>query len=327
MDNFYVSQLDESFRPNHEPTEEGYFTESDYQELQRNLVLYKEGNQEAITYIIRIFHPFVTKYTRFIINGDLPYSKYIDNKGVERCKISATISKFVSLFIEKKETDVDKKKVFSSTCLRIRTLFSKYEYGDIYNELVLALLNMANKYKITQEGDKYHKSNGTFHMYISKCFHWEAYRYLTKLINDPLSHYETIRLCDQFDDMEIEKEASELFVEDEQATFVMQEMIDTTSRQSDIENANTLTLKENEPISVYDIDSLNFNWTNGVTCSELFTELTSYEREIIILSFVKNKTDIEIGLIYGCHRATINEHKKKAVNKIRQKAIELKIIS
>ena len=327
MDNFYVSQLDESFRPNHEPTEEGYFTESDYQELQRNLVLYKEGNQEAITYIIRIFHPFVTKYTRFIINGDLPYSKYIDNKGIERCKISATISKFVSLFIEKKETDVDKKKVFSSTCLRIRTLFSKYEYGDIYNELVLALLNMANKYKITQEGDKYHKSNGTFHMYISKCFHWEAYRYLTKLINDPLSHYETIRLCDQFDDMEIEKEASELFVEDEQATFVMQEMIDTTSRQSDIENANTLTLKENEPISVYDIDSLNFNWTNGVTCSELFTELTPYEREIIILSFVKNKTDIEIGLIYGCHRATINEHKKKAVNKIRQKAIELKIIS
>ena len=327
MDNFYVSQLDESFRPNHEPTEEGYFTESDYQKLQRNLVLYKEGNQEAITYIIRIFHPFVTKYTRFIINGDLPYSKYIDNKGIERCKISATISKFVSLFIEKKETDVDKKKVFSSTCLRIRTLFSKYEYGDIYNELVLALLNMANKYKITQEGDKYHKSNGTFHMYISKCFHWEAYRYLTKLINDPLSHYETIRLCDQFDDMEIEKEASELFVEDEQATFVMQEMIDTTSRQSDIENANTLTLKENEPISVYDIDSLNFNWTNGVTCSELFTELTPYEREIIILSFVKNKTDIEIGLIYGCHRATINEHKKKAVNKIRQKAIELKIIS
>ena len=327
MDNFYMNQLDETFRPNHEPTDEGYFTESDYQELQRNLILYKEGNQEAITYIIRIFHPFITKYTRFIINGDLPYSKYIDTKGIERCKVSATISKFVSLFIEKKEDDIDKKKMFSSTCVRIRKMFSKYEYGDIYNELVLALLNMANKYKITQEGDIYHKSNGTFHMYISKCFHWEAYRYLSKLISDPLSHFEVIRLCDQFDDMDIDSDGPELFMEDENATFIMQEMIDTASRQGDIKRADTLTLKEDEPISTYDIDSLNFNWTNGVTCSELFEDLTPYEREIIVLSFIKNKTDIEIGSIYGCHRATINEHKKRAVSKIKQKALELNIIS
>ena len=326
MDNFYINQLDETFRPNHEPTDEGYFTESDYQELQRNLILYKEGNQEAITYIIRIFHPFLTKYARFIIHGDLPYSKYIDTKGTQRCKVSATISKFVSLFIEKKDNETDKKKLFSSTCFKIKTMFFKYEYGDIYNELVLALLNMANKYKITKEGDKYHKSNGTFHMYVSRCFHWEAYRYLTKLISDPLAHFEVMRLCDQFDDMDIEDASTEVFIEDEKSAFIMEEMLDIASRQNDIENANTLTLKEDEPISVYDIDALNFNWTNGVTCSELFADLTSYEREIIILSFIKNKTDIEIGLIYGCHRATINEHKKRAVNKIKAKALELNII-
>ena len=40
-----------------------------------------------------------------------------------------------------------------------------------------------------------------------------------------------------------------------------------------------------------------------------------------------NKTDIEIGLIYGCHRATINEHKKRAVNKIKEKALKLNIIN
>ena len=104
-------------------------------------------------------------------------------------------------------------------------------------------------------------------------------------------------------------------------------MINTTSRQKDIEQSKTLTLKENNKISAYDIDSLNFNWTNGVTCSELFKSLTSYEREIIILSFIKNKTDIEIGNIYGCHRATINEHKKKAVKKIKEAAAKLNIIS
>jgi len=327
MDNFYVNQLDETFRPNHDPTDEGYFTESDYQELQRNLILYKEGNQEAVTYIIRIFHPFISKYARFIVKGDLPYFVFKDFKGVERRKVSATISKFVSLFIEKKTDETDKKKLFSSTCYKIKTLFSKYEYGDIYNELVLALLNMANKYKITTDGDKYHKANGTFHMYISKCFHWEAYRYLNRLITDPLTHSSVIHLCDQFDDMNTEENYPEVFVEDEQATFKLEKAIDTISRQDNIKNANTLTLKEQEPISSYDIDSLNFNWTNGVTCSELFTTLTPYEREIVLLSFVKHKTDIEIGNIYGCHRSTINDHKKKAINKIKAKAIDLKILS
>ena len=329
LDDFFINQLDKVFQPNHKPTDKGYFTEEDYQELQHNLILYKEGNQEAVTYIVRMFHPFITKYARFIINGDIPYSKYTDAKGIERCKISSTISKFVSLFIDKKEDTgdlSDKKKLFSVTCTKIKTLFSKYEYGDIYNELVLALLNMANKYKITTEDDKYHKANGTFHMYVSKCFHWEAYRYLTKLINDPLSHFEVIRLCDQFDEIEEDEEGSEVCIEDKRAAVIFEEMIDTASRQSEIEKANTLTLKEDEPISANDIDSLNFNWTNGVTCSELFKDLTPYEREIIILSFIKNKTDIEIGKIYGCHRATINEHKKKAVNKIRQKAIELNCI-
>lgn len=327
MDNFYVNKLNEAFKPNHEPTDNGcYFTESDYQELQRNLILYKEGNQEAVTYIIRIFHPFISKYTRFIVNGDLPHSKYIDSNGIERYKTSATISKFVSLFIDKKDTEMSKKKLFSFTCLKIKSLFSKYEYGDIYNELILALLNMANKYKITTEDDKYHKANGTFHMYVSKCFHWEAYRFLAKLVKDPLSHFENLKLCDQFDDMDDEKEYHEVYVADKSSTFELQKMIESVSRQNDIEHANTLTLKEDRPISIYDDDALNFNWTNGVTCSELFKTLTPYEREIIILSFMKNKTDIEIGKIYGYHRATINEHKKKAIDKIRQRALKLNII-
>ena len=97
-------------------------------------------------------------------------------------------------------------KAFSATCTKIQTLFSKYEYDDIYNELVLALLNMANKYKITQPGEKFHKENGTFHMYVSKCFHWEAYKFLKKLVHDPLAHYEVVQLCDQFDKLEFDEE-------------------------------------------------------------------------------------------------------------------------
>lgn len=326
---FFMEELDKEFKPNHDPVDGLLvFTEEDYQELQQNLVLYKQGSQEAVTYIVRTFHPFVTKYTRFIKFGNLPYMKMTNKKtGATYNKVSPTISSFVSLFIEKqgKLSKEEKKKVFSQTCVKIRGLFSKYEYGDIYNELVLALLNMANKYKITKEGDTYHKKNGTFHMYVSKCFHWEAYRFLTKLIKDPLTHFEALNLIDQFDDIPEDDDPDNYIVlasEDDS----LDKMLEEVSRKNNLENSRTLTAKEDPYLSAYDIESLNFNWTNGVTCSDIFAVLTPYEREIILLSFIEKKTDIEIGKIYGLHRATINEHKKKAVRKIQEKARLLNLI-
>lgn len=327
---FFMQELDREFKPNHDLVDGLLvFTEEDYQELQRNLVLYKEGSQEAVTYIVRTFHPFVTKYTRFIKFGNLPYMKMTNKKGETYNKVSPTISSFVSLFIEKhgKVSKEEKRRIFSQTCVKIKSLFSKYEYGDIYNELVLALLNMANKYKITQEGDQYHKKNGTFHMYVSKCFHWEAYRFLNKLIKDPLTHLEALNLIDQFDDLVDEESMDGHFVfVNPDAEQELDKMIEEVSRQNDIEKSRTLTAKEEPGLSAYDLESLNFNWTNGVTCSDIFAVLTPYEREIILLSFIEKKTDIEIGKIYGCHRATINDHKKKAVRKIQEKARLLNLI-
>ena len=307
-----------------------FFTESDYKELQRNLILYKKGNAEAVTYICQAFHQFLTKYTKFITYGILPHTPFIDKNGNERYKVDSSVSSFVSLFIDKKATEgMTRSKAFSATCTKIQTLFSKYEYDDIYNELVLALLNMANKYKITQPGEKFHKENGTFHMYVSKCFHWEAYKFLKKLVHDPLAHYEVVQLCDQFDKLEFDDNQDfneQVLVPDEKAEFAYEEMLATESRQNDIKNADTLTLREDEKLSAYDLDSLNFNWTNGVTCSNLFKDLTPYEREIVILYYIKNKTDDEISSIYNMHRVTISNHRRKAVNKIKQKAIESNII-
>lgn len=308
-----------------------FYTESDYKELQRNLILYKKGNAEAVTYICQAFHQFLTKYTKFITYGILPHTPFIDKNGNERFKVDSSVSSFVSLFIDKKATEgMTRSKAFSATCTKIQTLFSKYEYDDIYNELVLALLNMANKYKITKPGEKFHKENGTFHMYVSKCFHWEAYKFLKKLVHDPLAHYEVIQLCDQFDKLEFDDDQDfneQVLVPDEKAEFAYEEMLATASRQNDIKNADTLTLREDEELSAYDLDSLNFNWTNGVTCSNLFKDLTPYEREIVILYYIKNKTDDEISSIYNMHRVTISNHRRKAVNKIKQKALESNILN
>jgi len=325
---YFINKIDKEYEPIHGPNEDVYFTEQDYQQLQLNLVRYKDGSREATEYIIKVFHPFISKYAKFIKLGNLPYTTYTSKGGKVITRVSPTISSFVSLFIDKsvrKLPKEEKKKVFSLTCVKIKTLFDRYDYSDIYNELVLALLNMANKYKITHEGEIYHKKNGTFHMYVSKCFHWEAYRFLSKLIKDPLVHLNVLNLRDQFDDMD-EDHQDEIFVKDDTTAKKIDRIITEESRRNDIKSTDKLTMKEPENLSAYDVNCLNFNWTSGVTCSELFECLTPYERELIVLSFIEEKTDIEIGKMYGSHRSTINEHKKRAVRKLQAQAIAMKNI-
>ena len=110
-------RLDE--KPNKEiDTSYVAFTEEDYQELQRNLVLYKQGNAEAVTYIVNTFHRFINKYARFITYGSLPYIPYTDSKGNKRHKVDPSVSRFVALFIDKNTSaGQDKKKCFSNTCV------------------------------------------------------------------------------------------------------------------------------------------------------------------------------------------------------------------
>lgn len=325
FESYYYNQLNDSFQSNGYPDEDGvYYKESDYAELQRNLILYKSGNREATTYIIKVFHPFITKYTRFIVNGDLPYSTYINKSGQPYRKVSQTISSFVSLFNEKDET-LDRKKQFSVTCLKIKKLFSKYEYFDIYNELVLALLNMANKYKvITDENDPHYKKNGTFHMYVSKCFHWEAHRFLKKLIADPLAHFEMLNFHDSFDDFDADGiTENDLVLVDTEFASHLDKLVDQWDRQERIRQSKKLTLREDSDIDIYSDDVLNFNWVNGITCSEAFQVLTPYERELLIYTFIEKKSSQEISEIYGCHRATINQHRKRAIEKVKTKVRQL----
>lgn len=325
FESYFHNQLNNDFQRGVSPNEDGsYYRESDYAELQRNLVLYKSGNREATNYIVKVFHPFITKYTRFIVNGDLPYYTYTNKKGQEYKKVSPTISSFVSLFNEK-NPNLDRKKQFSSTCLKIRKLFSKYEYFDIYNELVLALLNMANKYKvITDVNDPHYKKNGTFHMYVSKCFHWEAHRFLKKLVSDPLAHFEMLNFHDSFDDFDADGITEhDMVLADTEFEMHFNDMIDRWDRQQIIQNSNKVTLKEDKNLDLYSDEALNFNWINGITCGEAFETLTSYERELLVYTFIEKKSSQEISEIYGCHRATINQHRKKAIEKVRLKAKQL----
>lgn len=320
------------------PTEYTKFTEEDYKILNNNLKLYKTGNAEAAQYIVSVFHRFIKKYTDFICNGYYEEPEEYNSK--YKRPYDKSLTRFVGLFISKTDREqaknsTEKKALFSEACTKIQKLFSKFEYWDIYNELTCTLLNMANKYKITQEGDKFHKENGTFHMYVNKCFHFDAYNSLTKIIGDPLAHFEVYSIEDEFDCDDIinssisrntsssisaiDKIGMKVMLKDTDTDKILEKMITKSDRQKKLESCKkSLILKENIEVDPYEIESLNFNWTNGNTCNEIFKCLTSYERELIVMSFAQRKTDAEIANIYGCHRITIVKHKKIAVNKIKE---------
>jgi RNA polymerase sigma factor (sigma-70 family) len=320
-DSKYSRELDDAYLRHFDPkNEDTKFTEQDYANLQHNLVLFKQGNREATEYIIKSFHRILHTYAHFITLNRMPYYKTTDGEDKRVCWNSSLYS-FVSLFISPAAKKKYKQKgiMFRETGYYVHTLFKKYEYGDIYNTLVLALLNMANKYKIIDDpNDPKYKPNGTFHIYVKKCFHFEAYHFLKDLIKDPLLNANLLTIVD---DEDIDYDDDD-FVQktpvpiDESVLLEYNTIIDTIDRQTAIKNSNLLTVKEDN-IDLYSNDSLNFNWINGVVCGPIFKSLSSYERELLVLSYVKNQTEETLASLYGCSRSTIGSHKRKAIEKLK----------
>lgn len=316
----YLKELDDSYLmklKKNETFEDKKYTDEDYKKLQENLILYKQGSREATEYIISAFHNILHMYAHFIVLHTIPKKPYYNSQKKKECqRIYPSVLNFIKLFNATKEGE-------TNGITYIQGLFSKYEYGDIYNTLVLALLNMANKYKIiTDENDPKYRRNGTFHNYVDKCFHFEAFRFLSELTKDPLIFNSGIRrskllYLDEELDTEYESDyniQSEKFLVDKKAVEDIEFVIDYVDREIEISKL-PITMKEN--IDLYDENSLNFNWINGAVSNPAFTVLNNYERELLILYFVKDKTYQNLSDLYGCSMQTITTHIKKAVEKLK----------
>lgn len=324
------------------PSTKPLFTDEEYRRLEDNLILHKQGNKNATAYIVKVFHDFLTKYARFIKNGDIPFTLFKDRAGRTRKRYSSTIKLFANLFVNKNvENTYDDystyfysngtKKIKRSTLKgaseKICNLFSKFEYMDIYNELTIALLNMADKYKILNEGDKYYKKNGTFHMYVAKCFHWEAYRVLDALVKDPLAHLDCLRLCNTFDDFDDDNRNADnkIFIEDKASLLDTEIMFNNVALEQDIKTSDKLTCNDDN-IDCYNSSLFNFNWINGVSCDNIFKDLNNYERELIVLTYIMMYNTKDIAKKFGLQIAKVRHDRACAVNKIRLNAIKANVI-
>lgn len=266
------------------------FSMADYQQLHQAVLDYQAGSQDAAEVIIQSFDKFLWRYVNLLNAGIFQ----IDDTGLRR---------FISLFMNGKgsKSHVNQYKFkltvrdsIYSTVNLLQLTFSRCPQEELRNELICALLSMALRYRDLERP--------SFHNYVDKCFHYEAFRALTPYLNDPASRFNN----EDLDDWEIEDEDSSRQFTKAEDFAVHQQALD----------ASSIAIKENIT-SPYDAAMLNVNWINGITCSAIFKELTPFERRLMLLSYTEKKTDTQIAEIYGVCRATINRKKQNAIKKLK----------
>ena len=318
-----INELDSEFEFTKEEQEiiNDRDNEQRYTLLNDAIIKCKEGDQKAKEYIIRRFHPFLTKYARFIVYGHIPYYDKQVNGKTSRY-IDKSIYEFTKLFYTKEMTEeYSSIQLFYAGVKRINTIYGNYEYAEIYNQLILALFNMIRKYDAEEEKDENVK--GTFHIYMSKCFHFEANRCFRYMAKDVLDHSILVPIAENLDDYHEDNEYFYL-MRDTKADVEYEKVIENSNRQITVKKSDKITINDDE-LDSYDTEVLNFNWTNGVTCSEIFSDLTNMEREVIILIYIKRMTIVHIAKMYRTSKMEISKTKRSAIEKIRKKKEEMNL--
>ena len=259
-----------------------------YIDLHETVLDYKHnGTRESAKKIIDSYKGFIWKYVNLICKGAFDV-----NESKHRRFISLYSSNVKDYNQYRYKNTV--KENLTETAARLTKLFSQYSEDEIRNELICCLLSMAKKYSDYERP--------SFHTYVDRCFHYEIHRALSKLIKDPITRQEY-----------------EEFVEGGYIEEVKYDEMESTLHEIDKE----LSLKYSSSVvifdnaSVYEDETLNDNWINGITCSEVFNCITPFERKILVEHSIEKKTDSEIGEKYGLCRATINRRRLKAIEKLK----------
>lgn len=281
--------MKQKYKDIYPPEEQQVYTITDYQKLHRYVLSYQAGDVEAADKIIESFRGFIWKFTNLISNTTFKVNDYSTRRFISLYVVQTYTRKYNSHY-EYKPTVREQ---LEDTARRITSLFEQYSVDEIRNELVCILLTMAKKYKDTERP--------SFHNYVDKCFHFEAFRGLSHLISDPVTRLSYDELLDNVT-MDLSAEQD------------FENSLEEVCHEMAVKNADIPVLKVE--VSPFDTDSLNTNWVNGITCSELFKQLTPFERKIIVLHYIDGLTDTEIADQVGVCRATINRRRLRAKEKL-----------
>lgn len=275
--------------------------------LIHNLVYeYQNGSEEAASKLLLFFTKFFTNYAMLIKFGKFNISYF-------------SIRNFVKLFIENKKerNTINKysyynfssgKKTVSRTIKIIESVFQESTYDDIINDLKTIFLIMCKKYKDTKP---------TFHIYINRTFHFNAYRYWEKRIRDPIGRGSSVSIFDQMEKDSCQKGIKYAdIITSEEDNVETEKIINNINAHYIIEHSSMPIIKTRKK-DIYDNEFIDENWVNGVSCeNDAFKILTPLERKIIKYWYIDNLTDTEISNIIGLCRGNINKRRNIAKQKI-----------
>ena len=193
---------------------------------------------------------------------------------------------FISLFMQKEDYKNVRRPYQSSETIAkalqavsfIANTYGQATEDDIKQDFYMIFFKLLNRYK---------PMGKNFGAYLCTSFVYELARYVRSQLKDPISRSENVlQYCDMC------HENGNQF--DFSGEVVYEDMLNC-------------------------IDDISFSetWITGLTCSDEFSNLTSFERLILIKYYVESKTDKTIALETGFKRNTINKKRVKAINKIK----------
>lgn len=161
--------------------------------------------------------------------------------------------------------------------------FIKETYGALSADEMLTDFNLI----LLQMARRYKNVGRTFCVYVYNGFRYEVARLIKKFIRNPLNVYYKQIEYEDFVQYNTESKKTEDCIED---TYY--------------ENAMGIP---------------DLTWFSGESCTDLFYDLTPFERKLLVKYYLEEWNDRQIAEEFGTHINTINQKRRQAVNKLAAK--------
>jgi len=254
------------------------------EEIDKALRLYQNGDKEVTTLLIDMFKDYIDIYVNL-----LKYNKFDIGNG----KVHRFLSLFLSSKLALKQYNYSSyaRNMFINKAKYISKYFAEYTDDDIRNDIIIIILKLVKKYN---------SDRPFFILYINKVIHYYLKNYVDRIIKSYLDYID----IDEIEQNEIDYKVYSHF-----------EMVENKlDKERLIHNAII-------PVVKNDNNTLDLNWINGITPTNMFDMLQPVDREILLLYYVKNKTIKDICNSIGY--STINtgiRRKNISIKKVKEYA-------
>ena len=257
---------------------------NDYYTIHCLALEYKDGNKESGIALISKFYNLINGYSILFKTGTADVNNISIRNFIKYFAPNKNITQL--MFLNRyKTTDLNK----TQNIINFRLMTNNLSEEDFQQELYLALLKMATRYKDTKP---------SFHTYVSKTFHFV-------LLESLKINFKNVSINSNI----IEPLTDENLLDD---CFDVKFDMFINNLSYEIENScHKIKVKH---CSIYSDDFFNDNWILGNYSSSYFYKFSNFEREIIRDNYILNIPDKSIALKYGLCKHTIFRKRNKILN-------------